>query len=1062
MMEFRVLGPLEVRTPQGPVALGGRHFPKMLAVLLNEANRIVPVDRLVDVLWEDDLPATAARQVQNKAAALRHLLGPAGARLKKVGTGYRFDAEVDELDVLRCERSASEARRHRTEGRPAEAEQALDEALAEWRGPSLIGLSGNRIEQYARRLDEYRLTLTEERIDLGLSLGRHETLLGELRRLHVEHPYRERFAEHLMLALHRNGRASEALRVYAELADRLADELGADPGKPLRDLHTAILREDQELELDAPQPTASTVPTAPSAPVTLPASTAAFTGRDAALADLDESADSQGNPLVILTGVGGVGKTMLALHWASGAADRFPGGRLYLDLRGFAAPGSAIEPDEAIRQLLGALGVEPRRIPADTDAQTALYRDVIGSERRLLILDNARDADQVRQLLPNSPQVHTVVISRRRLVGLAVSRGARIIGLESFTSTEAATLFERQIGTRRLAPEPEAVQRILTACAGLPLALAIAAARAAARPSHPMGAIADELETHRLDALAGDEDTADLRTVFSWSYRFLEPDAARLFRLLSVIPGPDFGFNAAVELDGGPAEEAARNFRRLIDAHLVECGRPGRFRLHDLLRVYAAELLEAEDPKPDREAAVARLLDWYLDTADTCRSFLYPGEAGLPASDTPVSEHITTAAEAADWLKVEWGGLVAAVEHAAEHGHTETAWRLADALRGYIWNGMIGSDGLRVGRAALAAASSIGDPLGIAAIELCMACAFIRTNRLLEAVRHGRNAADLARYSGWIAGAAAAEFNLGVAAFYRGRMREGILNMNAALNDNREIGERQAECSNLHWLGILHSAIGELETGMEYFHQALVVANETGVVSAKSVLLTHMAEGEIFLGRFDLAAERLDEAAELERSGPGYDKSCDIQGANARLQLARGEIESALQNAREVTETRTDAADYRIRTSAMVTLASAYRETGAHDEAIAHYDTALAMTEREATSLHRVEALVGRAATLARGIDADSAKTAALQALEATQAGEYRFLEAQALNVLAEIDLSTGHLGEAAESAHRALTLCRETGHRPGEMVSLRLIAAITRIEPSHAGKAALHGSAVH
>ncbi|GAB2482231.1 AfsR/SARP family transcriptional regulator [Nocardiopsis aegyptia] len=1043
MVDFGILGLLEVRTPEGPVEISGRHHPRLLAILLDQANRVVPTERLIEGLWDDQPPATAVRQVQNIASALRRRLGTAGERLRKVGTGYRIDVETDELDVLRCERAESSALRHRAAGRLGEAERALHHALSEWRGPSLTGLSGKALEASARRLDDYRLTLTEERIDIGLRLGRHELLVNELRRLSLEHPHRQRFTELLMLALYRCGLGPEALRVYTDVCDRLAAELGVDPGRPLRDLHTAILREDPSLDVGT-QGGTSTI-----APLTLPAGTAAFAGRSGTLAVLEELADAPSVPLVVLTGAGGVGKTMLALHWGHRSADRFPGGRIYLDLRGFTPFGPTMEPTEAARLLLGSMGVEPRRIPVDPDALVSLYRSIIGDERRLLILDNARDATQIRPLLPNSSNVHTVVTSRRQLTGLAVSHGARIIEVGALNRNEALSLLGWQLGGQRLEAEPESVERILTACAGVPLALAIAAAKAMTQPGHPLSAIADELETSRLDALTGGDESVDLRAVFSWSYRFLEADTARMFRLLGTLPGPDFGIDSATHLHGGTREEAARALRQLTDAHMVEHGRPGRYRLHDLLGLYAAELVRTEEPDHERSAASARLLGWYLHTADACRSLLYPEfeYARLPIPRGSDEDLPRTEEEAARWMKAEWTNLVAAVEHAVEHGPPHYAWLLADALRGYVWLGMLGSDGLRISRAALAAATSAGDHLGQASAELGMACALIRCNRVGEAMEHGRAAADLARRTGWAAGEASAEGNLASGAFYAGRMREGIGHARAALNVNRTLGDRRAQCTNLHWLGILHSLVDKLDTGIEYFGQALTLAGEAGTESVKAVLLTHMAEIELFRGRLDLAGAHLDKAAELERDGLGFDRSGDIEGATARLWLAAGRTEEALAHAKGVVETRTDAADHRIRTSAMVTLAAAHDAAGGHGEAIAHYDRVLDATEHGSTMLHRVEAMVGKSRALYRRGDADRAEAQAVRALRAAREGDYRFLEGQALNQLAEIELQAGRLRSAVEKADRALSACRQTGHRPGEAVALSVISRVALAE---------------
>lgn len=800
--------------------------------------------------------------------------------------------------------------------------------------------------------------------------------------------------------------------------------------------------------LDGTQASAEAAPQAV-APVTLPSSTAAFTGRSDALVALDASADSAQRPLVVLTGVGGVGKTMLVLHWGHRSADRFPGGRLYIDLRGFAPGATAMEPAEAVRQLLGSMGVEPQRIPADTDAQFALYRSIISAERRLLILDNARDADQVRPLLPDASQAHTVVISRRRLVGLAVSHGARSIEIGAFDRTESAALLERQLGRERVEAELEAVERIVTLCAGLPLAVAIAGARAATQPDLALSAVADELETSRLDALTVDEASVDLRAVLSWSYHALEPDAARLFRLLAHVPGPDFGTAAAVALHGGAETDASRAFRALVEAHLVEYDRHGRYRLHDLVRLYAAELLESAEPVPDRDAALDRLLDWYLRGADGCRSALYPAMIGVPLPAASGERFEPSAEEAARWLEAEWDNLIAAVEYAAEHGQTPFAWLMADVVRGYAWLQMLGGDGVRISKAALTAAASAGDPLGLAAAALALACALIRSNRLDEAIDQARDAADFARRADWPTGAASAEGNLAVACYHRGRMREGLEHAYTALHAFREIGEHRAECTNLHWLGLFHYLLGDLDTGIDYLERALKIATETGNDPVGAVLLTHMTENQIHRGRLDLAAAHLAKAAELERSAVSIDKSSDLLRTNARLLLAAGRTGEALELAKRVIEQRTDDVDHRNRAAGLATLAAAHDAEGVHDEAIAIYDRVLAMTEHESTVFHRVEAMVNRSGAILRAGGPARAESAALEALRTARAGDYRFLEGRALNVLAEIDLQSGR--PAADRVREALLIHRQTGHRAGEAVSLWLLADCAAVAGDHA-----------
>jgi DNA-binding SARP family transcriptional activator len=1041
MASFRILGALEVLTPEGLVTIEGRHHPRLLAMLLAEPNQVVPAERLATGLWDDRPPSTAARQVQNIAAALRRRLGALGDRLRKIGSGYRIDVAADELDLLRCERSEAAAREHREAGRLADAERALEDALAEWRGPSLAGLSGATLEREARRLDDYRLDLTEERIDLSLHLGRHEQYVNELRRLYTAHPHRPRLTELLMLALYRCGQATEALRVYAGFRSRLADELGTDPDRPLRDLHTAILREDPELDLDArAEPAAA-------GPETLPSGTTAFTGRSGHLAELDRSADSQSNPLVVLTGVGGVGKTMLALHWGHRSAHRFPGGRLYIDLRGFGPGGTVMEPAEAARHLLGAMGVEPRLIPADADAQLALYRGAIGGERRLLILDNVSDASQVRALLPGSPQVHTVAVSRRRLTGLAASHGAKIIAIGALDPAESAALLARQLGEERLASDPESAERILNACAGLPLALAIAGARAAIHPDRPLSAIAGELAVSRLDALAVDDDAVDVRAVFSWSHSSLEPEAARLFRLLALVPGPDFGDAAAARLHGGTAAEAGRALRSLVEAHLVERARPGRYRLHDLIRLYAAELVETEAPQPDRDAASDRLLDWYLNGADASRKALYPAMVALPLPETSGERTELTAEAAAQWFEDEWENLIAAVEHAAAHGRPRFAWLVADATRGYAWLHMLGDDGIRIGKAALAAATGAEDPLGQASAALALAAGMMRASQHDGAVEHFRDAADYARRAGWGPGEAAAEANLSMVCHRQGRMREGLAHAHAALRAFRAIGEQRSEAPTLHNLGLLHSLVGELDTGIDYLERSLKLTTESGSDSSRLLLLMHLTEIEVYRGRLDAAAAHLASAVELKRDSVSIARSDDLPGATARLMLAAGRTAEAVEHAERAVEILTEGADLRNRASDMVTLAAARDAAGEHREAVALCDRVLAMPDHNDTVFHRVEAMVRRAGAIFHDGNAVRARSAALQALRTTREADYRFLEGQALNLLADIDLADGRHSDATAKALEALDIGKETGHKPGEAESLRLLARIARAD---------------
>jgi tetratricopeptide (TPR) repeat protein len=476
---------------------------------------------------------------------------------------------------------------------------------------------------------------------------------------------------------------------------------------------------------------------------------------------------------------------------------------------------------------------------------------------------------------------------------------------------------------------------------------------------------------------------------------------------------------------------------------LVEYGRPGRYRLHDLIRAYAVELLESEVPQSDRDAALDRLHDWYLRAADACRTVLYPVTVGLPLP-AEADDFELTAAEAAQWLEADWENLIAAVELAAARGRARFTWLLADVLRGYVWLHMLGDDGVRISRAAYAAASDADDPLGLASAALALGCALMRSNLLPEAIDHLRDATAFALRADWPAGAASAEGATAMACFRQGRMRDGLEHAYGAMHANREIGEHRAESSNLHLIGLLHSLLGELDTGIDYLEQTLKIVTEAGNDPIRLTLLTHLAEIQIYRGRLDLASAHLEDAADLERNSVSIDRTGDIPGGRARLLLASGRTAEALELAKQVVADRTGDADHRIRAGAMVTQAAALDAAGEHEEAIALYDRVLAMTEHDATVFHRVEGVVGRAGAMLHSGDAAGAADAAIQALQLTRQAEYRFLEGRALNVLAEIDLRAGRFAEAADRATEAMEIHRQTGHRAGEAASLQLLADCT------------------
>jgi DNA-binding SARP family transcriptional activator len=634
-LKFAVLGPVRAWRGNAELGVGAPQQQAVLAMLLLAKGRQVALDAVISGLWDDDPPLAATGTIRTYVSRLRRRLGSAGRGgaagvIESAGAGYVLSAPAGALDLDLFTRLTRDAQRERTSvpAGMANAAALLHDALELGQGTPLAGVPGPYAESQRVRIIELQLAATEERLCLDIELGEHVASAAELRSLLASHPTRERFSELLMLALYRSGRQTDALAVFDRVRRLLAEELGIDPGPGLREMHQRILEMDRGLIVPAQPPRiAETVPDAPPpvpvvTPAQLPADLSAFVGRHRELARLnsllDDGAQSSATvEIAAIDGMAGIGKTALAVHWAHWAADRFTDGQLYANLRGFDPSGVAMSPEDALRGFLETLGVAPQRIPGDVGAQASLYRSLLNGRRVLVLLDNVRDIEQVRPLLPGSPGCLVLITSRNRLPGLIVAHGAHAVSLDTLPADEARQAMALRLGSARLAAEPDASDEIFDRCGGLPLAMAVVAARATVYQDLPLAEIASELRDPRtrLDALSADGAAAGVRAVFSWSYRLLSIPARRLFRLLAVHEGRELSPNAAASLAGLPRAEIQPLLAELTGARLLTEHRPGRFTSHDLTRVYAAELSAAEDTEDDRRGALRLLLDYYLHTA---------------------------------------------------------------------------------------------------------------------------------------------------------------------------------------------------------------------------------------------------------------------------------------------------------------------------------------------------------------------------------------------------------------------------------------------------------------
>jgi DNA-binding SARP family transcriptional activator/tetratricopeptide (TPR) repeat protein len=871
--EFFLLGPLGVRTDGTPVPVAAAKRRALLAALLLRANQVVPVGDLAEVLWGEGLPSDARSGVQNYVMRLRQALGAAGSRITTQPQGYLIRVEAGELDLDRFEGLLRDARTASRQARWPDAAGHAAAALALWRGEPLADLGSDMLSaREGPRLSELRLQALETRIAAELQLGRHGEVIGELRKLAVEHPLRERLHGLLMLAFYGDGRQAEALAAYQHARTVLVDELGSEPGRDLKRLHQQILTADPAVLLTA---TGAAVPAPASpGPRQLPAAVAGFTGRAAELAALTGMLDQAGTPgTVVIRAIGGtagVGKTALAVHWAHQVAARFADGQLYVNLRGYDPSGTPVTAADALAGFLRALGVPGQDIPVGEDERAARYRSLLVGKRMLILLDNASDERQVRPLLPASPASLVRVTSRRQLGGLAAAVGAQLISVDVLTHAEAVQMLTARLSAARAAAEPDAVDRIASLCACLPLALAVAAARAVARPGFPLAALADELaeSAGRLDALEAGDPGSSVRAVFSWSTRQLSDETARMFRLLGPHPGPDISVPAAASLAGIPEPDARRLLRELARAHLITERLPGRYAFHDLLRAYAAEQARETHSQDDRDAAIGRVLDHYLHSGARAALLLDPAKEPValgPPSPGAAPGQPADYAQAMAWFDAEHQVLLAAVALAAENGYDSHAWQLPWAMTNFLHIRGHWQERAAIQGTALAAATRLGDAAAQAVCGRHLANACMNLGDHAQARRHYASSLALYQRLGNRLGEAKIQHSLGTLAQYQGRYDDALGHAEQALRLFQAIGDKGGEAVMLNNVGWYHGMLGDHQQGRAFCRRSLALCAETGDRWLEGNVWDSLGYAEHHLGNLAEAADCYQRALSLHR-----------------------------------------------------------------------------------------------------------------------------------------------------------------------------------------------------
>jgi DNA-binding SARP family transcriptional activator len=966
---FRILGELEVTRRDERIPIAGAKLPVLLATLLLRANQTVSVDELVDRLWGNAPPGRARGSLPTYVMRLRQALGDdtkSPTLIRTRASGYAIEITPDQLDLLRFRALADRG--------------SLPEALALWSGEALTGVQSESIRQHeVPRLTEERLRVLERRIDRDLELGHAAELAAELSELTARYPTRERFWAQRMLALFQSGRQADALACYQDVRDRLIDELGVEPGPELRDLHDAILRNDTGLESAKPAPRA--------VPRQLPADVTAFAGRDGALAQLDARVSTRTVVISAIHGTAGIGKTALAVHWAHRAVDRFPDGQLYLNLRGFDPDRPPMDPGDALGRFLRALGA--KQFPAELEERAALFRSLVAGRKLLVLLDNAATVDQVRPLLPGSPSCLVLVTSRNQLTGLIALDGARDLTLDVLTSAEAMALLENVIGRTRVLAEPDAAAELTGLCGRLPLAVRITAGKLVMRPNQPIAAAAADLrDGARLGALEVDGDRRGaVRAAFDMSYLAVKPDEQRLFRRLSLVPGPDFTSAAAAALADIPEPEAARLLDRLLSGHLVECPAPQRFRLHDLLRHYARERCDSEESTKDRSAAVARLFDWYLSTAQAAVHLTHPHSPMLEEYRGTPSMFAGTS-QAWAWLENERANLAAAVDEALDRGLLMMTVRLADTLHGFfIARAYFDSDWRAIIHSGLTAAGKLDDDRARAAMYLDKAFTRYALGDLTGYLEQARHAHEFAGRAEWVKGIARALMHLGqghvelgllpealrfleqahalvseagplpdlcdiyvvtgFAYLDRGDLREAVENLGEALAIGRQLNSLPDQSIALHGLGIAQLQLGEMSEALTSFTELLRVARVLRNRDREALSLGYLAELACHSGDPAAAGDLLRQAIAAVNAGTSYHwVDTTVRNAAGRTSLLLGRADAAIGYHQHALDTARKVGYPYFEAEALLGLADAHQHIGKLDEATTLAEQTLAIAER--------------------------------------------------------------------------------------------------------------------
>jgi DNA-binding SARP family transcriptional activator len=1030
IMEFRVLGPIELWSAGRPRDLGPARERYVLAILLLTPGTIIPAETLIDRLWDTKPPAKARESLFAYLARLRASLRQAiGDNVQLAGRahGYLLDVDPEAVDLHQFRRLRRQADALAASGDHGQAATLLREADGLWRGPALAGIDGDWVTRMRDSLEEERRAALLERVECELALGRHADLVGELHHLLAQYPLDETFIAHQMTALYRSGRPGDALGLYRETRGRLVEEQGTEPGPALSELHQRILRRDPELagkpaaRRPARVPPPDTPPARVSRPDTLPPETAEFVGRDSELSQLiGEHGDA---PRVsVIVGMPGVGKTALAVHAARMLSGQYPDGVLYLNLHSHDPGSPPLDAAEAQRRLLQMLTVPATQIPESPGERAALWRAQLSRRRAVVILDDTAGLDQIGPLLPTGGRSLVLVTSRYRIPDLAQ---ARAVSLDALPVDDAVALFRRIAGGADAAEDAAEVAAVVELCGRLPLAIQLTAGRLARDYPPRLGDLAAELSRPPARAEGADVTTLDWAPAFELSYRALQPGHQEFFRRLGLSPAAQISPYAAAALGGVPLAEAEEAIGALLGHRLLSPAPGGQFVFHDLIRGYAAMCAARDEPASVRRQSIGRLLDYYLHTADRADRELYPFRRRMqvcvtrPPAAVPA---LATQGEATAWLEAEWRNILQAAQYAARHEWKRKCADLIHALAGFVEIRAFWDEAIAAHTLALQASRDIADPgrIAQAALELSevsqetgrheamlplaedaaaiyrsqrdqrgeahaldqMGMAHARTSRYREALAYFHEARHLYRAAEDRHGEATTLAHAGIVCWYLGRYPDALEDLREAQSVYREAGDRRGEAKTLNNLGRMQLLAGYHRDALAAYKSSLKIFAEIGAVQSEAIVHHNIGCVYDYKGSYEKALAAYRRALGIFREIgdlPSQTYVLNDTGASCRKAECYDEALIHHEQARLIAE---EIGNQSQQVIALRGIADVCRASGRYDEALAQYHAVLRLAREIGDPYEEAKILEGMAEATLSTRRPDAARILFRQALD--------------------------------------------------------------------------------